>query len=160
MTVGREHAAEVWELLRSRHRDNLSPPSRVSGALMPFIDYLDRCTSASDRLLITGEFPEILVIAGRKFAGDGVVFGSWYASAANQEQTVRQLQVSPPLFVIHAGDYAGFVGRFDRVDAFVTDAYEPLAEIPVEGAESARILAYRNRSPIRTDPATGWRCYR
>jgi hypothetical protein len=155
-----EHAQEVAGLVLSRHRDNLSPPSRVSRALMPFIAYLDRCTSTSDRLIVTGEFPEVLVIAGRKFAGDGVVFGSWYASEVHQDRTVEQLLMSPPLFVIHAGDYEGFRGRFPLVDRFATGAYEPFTEIPVEGTGNARILVHRDRVPVRTDAATGWRCFR
>ncbi|MGH9257421.1 MAG: hypothetical protein ACRD3C_22905, partial [Vicinamibacterales bacterium] len=155
-----EHARDVSRLLGSRHRENLSPPSRVSRALMPFVSYVDRCTSASDRLIVTGEFPEVLVIAGRGFAGDGVVFGSWYASVMHQERTVRQLRARPPLFVLHAGDYEGFRGRFGSVDAFVSLAYDPIAEIPVEGTENIRILAHRDRTPTRTDLQTGWRCYR
>jgi hypothetical protein len=154
-----EHAQEVAGLLRTRHRDNIAPPSRVSQALMPFIDYLERCTSASDRLIVTGEFPELMVIAGRAFAGDGVVFGSWYASEMHQDRTVQQLQARPPLFVIHAGDYEGFQGRFGLVEMFVMGAYEPFTEVAVEGTDSVRILVHRNRTPLRTDSETGWRCY-
>ena len=33
---------------------------------MPFMSYLDRCTLPSERLIVTGEFPEVLVIAGRR----------------------------------------------------------------------------------------------
>jgi hypothetical protein len=155
-----EHAREVSGLLRSRHRDNLSPPSRVSRALMPFMSYLDRCTLPSERLIVTGEFPEVLVIAGRRFAGDGMVFGSWYASVAHQDRTVKRLEASPPLFVIHAGDYEGFRGRFGQVDAFVSAAYQEVAEVPVEGTSSIRILADRNRISNRTDPETHLGCYR
>ena len=155
-----EHAQEVAGLLRTRHRDNIAPPSRVSQALMPFIEYLERCTSASDRLIVTGEFPEVLVIAGRGFAGDGVVFGSWYTSEMHQDHTVQQLQARPPLFVIHAGDYEGFHGRFGLVEMFVMGAYQPFTGVAVEGTDSVRILVHRNRAPLRTDSMTGWQCYR
>jgi hypothetical protein len=109
--------------------------------------------------MVTGEFPEILVIAGRGFAGDGVVFGSWYASETHQDRTVRQLEARPPLFVLHAGDYDGFRGRFGQVETFVEGRYELFAEVPVEGTNSVRILVDRNRTPVGTDSATGWRCY-
>jgi hypothetical protein len=155
-----EHAREVSGLLRGRHRENLSPPSRVSRALMPFMSYLDRCTLPSERLIVTGEFPEVLVIAGRRFAGDGMVFGSWYASVAHQDRTVKRLEASPPLFVIHAGDYEGFRGRFGQVDAFVSASYQEVAEVPVEGTSSIRILADRNRISNHTDPETHLGCYR
>lgn len=155
-----EHGREVAGLLGSHHRDNLSPPSRVSRALMPFVAYLDRCTSTSDRLIVTGEFPEVLVIAGRRFAGDGVVFGSWYASETRQDRTVDQLRADPPLFVLHTGDYDGFRGRFGLVEAFVSGAYEPMTEIAVEGTDSVRILVHRDRKPTRTDSETDWPCFR
>ena len=154
-----EHARDIYQQLGTRHRDNRFPPSRVSTALMPFMSYVDRCTSPSDRLLVTGEFPELLVIAGRGFAGDGVVFGSWYASAARQDRTVGQLLRRPPLLVIHAGDYEGFASRFDLIDQFVNSGYEPMAEIPVEGSNSIRILSLRDRRSTRADSETGWRCY-
>ena len=155
-----EHAREVSQLLGTRHRENLAPPSRVSRALMPFVSYLDRCTSVSDRLMVTGEFPEVLVIAGRAFAGDGVVFGSWYASVMQQERTVTQLHARPPLFVLHAGDYDGFRGRFGSIDAFVNGAYEPFAEVAVEGTNPVRILVQNDRVAARPDRETGWPCYR
>ena len=41
----RARAAAVRQLLASSHRQTLAPPSRVSAALMPFFNYLDRCTS-------------------------------------------------------------------------------------------------------------------
>lgn len=155
-----EHARDIYQQLGTSHRDNRFPPSRVSRALMPFMSYVDRCTQVSDRLLVTGEFPELLVIAGRRFAGDGVVFGSWYASAIHQERTVGQLLREPPVFVIHAGDYAGFASRFDLIDAFVMSAYALMAEIPVEGSGSVRILSRHGHAVNRPDPDTGWPCYR
>jgi hypothetical protein len=127
---------------------------------MPFVAYLDRCTSTSDRLIVTGEFPEVLVIAGRRFAGDGVVFGSWYASEIRQDRTVDQLRADPPLFVLHTGDYDGFRGRFGLVEAFVSGAYEAMTEIAVEGTDSVRILVHRDRKPTRTDSETNWPCFR
>ena len=154
-----EHAGDVYRQLGTSHRDNRFPPSRVASALMPFMSYVDRCTAPSDRLLVTGEFPELLVIAGRGFAGDGVVFGSWYASAAHQDRTVGRLLRQPPLLVIHAGDDDGFASRFDLIDQFVKNGYEPMAEIPVDGSTSIRILSLRERRSTAADSATGWRCY-
>ena len=107
----RERTLEVSQLLSTSHRQNASSPSRFSTALMPFFAYVDRCTSPSDRLIVTGEFPDVLVLAGRGFAGDGVVFGSWYSSATHQERTIERLLAQPALFVLHMGDYAGFLGR-------------------------------------------------
>lgn len=151
--------ARVSELLRSPHRQELAPPSRYSEALMPFFRYLDRCTSRLDRLIVTSELPDILVLAGRRFAGDPVVFGAWYSSETRQDHSIERLRERPGLFVLHMDDYPAFRGRFGLVDAYIEREYESMAAIPVEGAGSARILVQRSRSPVRTDPETGWRCF-
>jgi hypothetical protein len=79
---------------------------------------------------------------------------------AHQDRTVKRLEASPPLFVVHAGDFEGFRGRFGLVDAFVSAAYQEVAEVPVEGTNSVRILVDRNRISSRIDPETHLGCYR
>jgi len=155
----RAHAADMWQRLGTSHRANAFPASRYSIALMPFFRYVDRCTMPSERLIVTGEFPEVLVLANRAFAGDGVVLGSWYSSAIHQDRTVALLRARPALFVLHVGDYAGFRNRFPLVDTHIASAYVPLATVPVEGADPIRILALRDRQPVATDRETGWPCY-
>jgi len=157
LTGVRARAIEVSELLRSPHRRDT--PSRYSGALMPFFGYLDRCTSRSERLIVTGEFPDVLVMAGRRFAGDGVVFGSWYSSVTHQDRTIARLQARPALFVLHMGDYATFRNRFGPVDTYLAGQYEPMAEIPVDAGSDIRILVLRDRRAARVDAETGWRCF-
>ena len=91
-------------------------------------------------MIVTGEFPDVVVLAGRKFAGDGVVFGAWYSSVVHQDRTVEKLRRERALFVLHMDAYDAFRTRYPLVDAFVTQEYEPMAEVPVEGAGSIRIL--------------------
>ena len=152
-----ERAREVATMLRGTHRDD--NPSRYSAALAPFYAYVDRCTSASDRLIVTGEFPDVLVLAGRKFAGDGVVFGAWYSSSTHQDRTLERLRTDPALFTLHMGDYATFHERFSLIDRYVNEAYEPMAEIPVVEGGVIQILALRDRRTAGVDTATGWRCF-
>jgi hypothetical protein len=156
----RDRTEEVWHLLGTSHRENAAPASRYAIALMPFLAYVDRCSLPTDRLIVTGEFPELLVLAGRGFAGDGVVLGSWYLSAAHEEHTLERLRSDAALFVIDAGDYAGFQNRFRLVDAYLREQYRVMAEVPVPDAPTARIMAPRERAPVRTDAQTGWPCYR
>jgi hypothetical protein len=156
----RARVDETFQLLATSHRQNLAPPSRVSTGLMPFFAYAARCTAPSDRLVVTGEFPEILVLAGRGFAGDGVVFGSWYASSAHQDRTLRRLKATPALFVLHVGDYDGFRQRFGLIDMHINGAYAPMAQLPVDGADAVRILVYKSHRPAHIDQATGWPCFR
>ena len=154
----RGRTAEVWSRLHSQHRDDV--PSRYSLALRPFFVYIDRCTSPADRLIVTGEFPDVLVLAGRRFAGDGIVFGSWYASVTHQDRTVVRLRAEPALFVLHMGDYASFRDKYPQVDAYVSAAYWPMAEVPVDEGGTIQILVDKARMQRRVDAATGWPCFK
>ena len=152
-------AREVSDLLGRPHRQDIAPPSRISAALMPFFNYLDRCTSQSEQLIVTGEFPDVPVLAGRGFAGDGVVFGAWYSSARHQDQTVEQLRARPPLFVVYV-DAPALRSRFPLVEEFVRDLYRPMTEVPAEGFGTVPILVDRTRVPTTTDAVTGWPCFK
>jgi hypothetical protein len=153
----RERTLRVADLLRRPHRQELSPPSRIAGALIPFFEYLDRCTTTSDRLIVTGEFPDIVVLAGRRFAGDGVTFAG-YSSARKQARTIERMRAQPPLLALYM-DRRSFQGRFPAVEAYLVAEFAPMAEIPVEGAERVPILVHRGRTPLRVDGRTGWPCF-
>ncbi|NOT24872.1 MAG: hypothetical protein HOP16_02110 [Acidobacteria bacterium] len=153
----RIRTSEVIELLRRSHRGDT--PSRYSAALAPFFDYLDRCSSQSDRLIVTGEFPDVLVLAGRRFAGDGVVFGAWYSSSVHQDRTLAQIEEDPALFALHMGDYSTFQERFNLIDQYLNREYDEMAEVAVPEAGTIRILKLRRRAPVGTDAATGWPCF-
>jgi hypothetical protein len=147
-------AAALW--LNGPHRE--TPPSRVSAALRPFFAYLDRCTTRADRLIVTGEFPEVVVLSGRRFASDGVVFGAWYSSVRHQDRTLEQMKSRDPLFaVVIEGD--AFRERFPIIHDYVASDYTRMADIPVDGAPPVPILVSRHRPVIRTDAETGWPCY-
>lgn len=153
----RSRTTEVIDLLRRSHRADT--PSRYSAALAPFFEYLDRCSSRSDRLIVTGEFPDVLVLAGRKFAGDGVVFGAWYSSFVHQDRTLAQIEKDPPLFVLHMGDYATFQERFGLIDQYLNREYIDMAEVVVPEAGTIRILELQSRVALGTDAATAWPCF-
>jgi len=154
----REHAAEVSQLLRSQHRQDV--PSRYSLALRPFFDYVDRCTAPSDRLIVTGEFPDVLVLAGRRFAGDGIVFGSWYSSVTHQDRTIVRLRADPALFVLHMGDDEAFRMKYPIVAAYLDGGYRPMADIPVDDGGTIQILVEQSRKAAGVDASTGWPCFK
>jgi hypothetical protein len=153
----RERTDEVLTLLRSSHRSDT--PSRYAVALLPFFAYLDRCTAPTDRLIVTSEYPDVLVLAGRRFAGDGVVFGVWYSSVERQDVTLERVRRDPALFTLHMGDYATFSERYALIDGYIREAYAPMAEVPVPGADTVRILVLRDRPSVGTDAQTGWPCF-
>jgi hypothetical protein len=152
-------ARDVSGLLRRPHRQDAAPPSRVAAALMPFFSYLDRCTDESERLIVTGESPDVPVLAGRRFASDGVVLGAWYSSAKHQDRTVEALRARPPLFVAYM-DTRAFRSRFPLIEGFIREGYRTMADIPVEGGGTIPILVHQARVPVTTDPDTGWPCFK
>lgn len=152
-----ERSAEVIHMLRSSHRTDA--PSRHATALLPFYAYLDRCTSRSDRLAVTGDAPDIPVLARRRFAGDGVVFAAGYSSSLRQTRTLARLRADPALFTIHVGDYTTFQDRFSLIDGYIAQAYEPLTEVPVVEGDTIRILVLRDRPRTGVDAQTGWPCF-
>jgi hypothetical protein len=154
----RARVIEVSTLLASPHRQTLSPPSRQAAALMPFFAYMDRCTSQADRIIVTGEFPDLIVLAGRQFASDGSVFGAWYSSRARQRQTLQRLEQKPALLVFFS-DEPSFRGRFPIIADYVAEAYEPMAAVAVEGADPLSILVLRGHRPAAVDAQTGWPCF-
>lgn len=149
---------EIANILRLPHRQTQMLPSRVSAALMPFFGYLDRCTSEADRLIVTGENPDVVVLAGRGFASDGVVLGAWYSSVANQGRTLERLRSQPALFVLLL-DEQGFRQRFPLIAQYVDEEYRPFATMTEPGIE-VPILVHGRRAASRMDAATGWPCFR
>jgi hypothetical protein len=158
LTGIRAQAAEVSQRLRSPHRQDV--PSRYSLALRPFFDYVDRCTSPSDRLIVTGEFPDVLVLAGRRFAGDAIVFGSWYASVRHQDRTLARLQAAPALFVLHMGDYESFHRKYEQVAAYLESGYQLMTDVEVDEGGTIEILVEQSRQSTGADASTGWPCFR
>jgi len=156
----RARAGAVSRLLALPHRQNTAPPSRASAALIPFFEYLDRCTSRSDRIIVTGEFPDVVVLAGRGFAGDGVVFGAWYSSRTRQDRSIELLRTRSAPLAIHIDNSPQFRLQFDLISAYLEREYELLTTIQTDGAGVIPILVQRSRAPVRTDPNTGWPCFR
>jgi hypothetical protein len=154
----RTRAAAVSGLLSRPHRQDVAPPSYVSAALMPFFAYVDRCSSVDDRILVTGEFPDVVVLARRRFASDGVVMGAWYSSARHQDRTLARMRDEPPLFVVYI-DQRPFRTRFPHVDRFLAESFQPLVTVTSDAGESIPLLVNRSRTAARMDGTTGWPCF-
>jgi hypothetical protein len=127
--------------------------------LTPFYAYVDRCTSRDDRLIVTGDYADVIVLAGRGFASDGVTFGVWYSSVAHQAQTITEMRARPALLTILLSE-TEFRRRYPQVADYVAREYVPMTDIASSEAGRVRILVNRARRATRTDPATGWLCFR
>jgi hypothetical protein len=156
-----EHAGGLVHVLTHPENEARKLPSRVSAGLVPFFHYLDRCSATSDRLLVSGPYPDVFVLARRGFAGGHIAFmEAFYNSDAEQSRTLERMrQESVPFVVLPLDDQDAFARSFPKVLAHITSNYELLADIPVEGLKGVRILVERSRRPSGVDSMTGWPCF-
>jgi hypothetical protein len=126
--------ARIPGLLRQRIAElktRLSPRNFSSGALediVPFLDYVRRCTAPEHRLFIAGELPEIYVLVGRPFAGgQPALRRGYFDTTEDQERLVLRLrrQQVPLAIVVTESDASGFPVVMQELQTRFT----PLAEI-------------------------------
>ena len=156
-----QHTAAVVSALTNPEVDARKLPSRVSAGLVPFLRYVNRCTAPTDRLLVSGPYPDVFVLSRRGFAGGHIAFlEGFYRSDADQELTLKRLQrESVPFVVLPLDEQDAFARSFPKVLAHVTAAYDLLADIPVDGLKGVRILVDRGRTSAAIDSETGWPCF-
>jgi hypothetical protein len=156
-----QHTAAVVNALAQPEVDVRKLPSRVSAALVPFLRYVDRCTAPTDRLLVSGPYPDVFVLGRRGFAGGHITFTQgFYHSEADQELTLaRMKRQSVPFVVLPLDDQPAFEDGFRHVHAHIAAAYEPLADVQADGLKGIRIMVDRARTPHGTDSETGWPCF-
>jgi hypothetical protein len=156
-----QHTAAVIAALSEPEMNARKLPSRVSAGLVPFFRYLNRCTDASDRLIVSGPYPDVFVLSRRGFAGGHIAFlEAFYHSDADQLLTLQRMTgESVPFVILPLDDQDAFARSFPKVLAHVTASYDVLADIPVDGLKGVRIMVERERLPGGTDPETGWPCF-
>jgi hypothetical protein len=156
-----EHTAGLITALTIPEMDTRKLPSRVSAGLVPFLHYVDRCTVPTDRLLVSGPYPDVFVLARRGFAGGQIAFREgFHHSAAEQSLTLaRMTRQSVPFVVLPLDDQDAFERSFPRVMAHITAAYDVLTDIQVEALKGVRIMIERARPRTGTDSVTGWPCF-
>ncbi len=160
-SIVRLRAGDLWERFQRRVPERDHVPSRYALALLPFMEYVNRCTATQDRLLVTGLFPEINVIADRGFAGGHGSFRPYfYTSDADQAQTVARLQRQSVPFVVSARQwYPELKGQMPAVFAYLEQRFEPFVHVPVPETDGVDLLIERGRAATRVDAATGWPCF-
>jgi len=136
-------------------------PSRNSEALLPFYDYVERCSSPRDRLVMTGLQPDVFVLANRGFAGGQMAYRpAFYASEQNQQKAIARMRSqSVPLVIVSLEEESGFRSALPLVAGYIDQRYEPLARIPVSGTRGLQLYVERGRRATGTDAETGWPCF-
>jgi hypothetical protein len=145
--------------LRSRFTD-YQLPTPAARRLVPFFQYVDRCTDPRDRLLIGGFLVEVPFYARRLFAAGQEYFGAYFGSAANQRFAFDHLRrQSVPFVILPSDGRAEFENRFPDVAGYVRARYERLADVAVDEELTIHILVDREKPASGRDPATGWPCF-
>lgn len=157
----RDHIDALITALTQPEVEARKLPSRVSAGLVPFLRYVGRCTAPTDRMLVSGPYPDVFVLGRRGFGGGHIAFlEAFYHSDADQQLTLTRLQgESVPFVVLPLDDQDAFSRSFPRILAHVTAAYDVLVDIPVDGLKGVRIMVDRARTRIGTDRETGWPCF-
>ena len=157
----RDHTAGVVAELTHPEVEARKLPSRISAGLVPFLRYVNRCTDATDRLLVSGPYPDVFVLGRRGFAGGHFAFlEGFYNSDADQRASLERMQhQSVPFVVLPFDDQESFARSFPRILAHVTATYDVLTDVAVEETKGIRIMIERARPRAGTDSATGWPCF-
>jgi hypothetical protein len=147
--------------LRNTRPQGSHIPSRNSEALLPFFDYLDRCSSPRDRIVMTGLQPDVFVVANRGFAGGQMAFRpAFYDTPSNQQKAIARMRSqSVPFVIVALEEERGFRGALPLVAAYVDEHYEPLTHVPVSDTRGLQIFVEKGRRAPTVDAATGWPCF-
>jgi hypothetical protein len=158
-TALRQRIAGLQDRFDSRH----APTGRIA-AMVPFFEYLDRCTTIEHRLFVAGYAPEIYTYARRLFAGGhGQFIQGYQVSDVALQRIVARLQQTFVLFAVMLSDEErGWRAESAPVDAFIAAHFSPMADIVLDKDRTLRVLVRNGSDAIRTgtDRKTGWPCFR
>jgi hypothetical protein len=136
-------------------------PSTAAAALVPFYEYLGRCTTTEHRLLIVGLITEVSYFAQRGFAGGQVALVSGYFEGeVYQRAVVATLQKQTVPFVVIPGRaYTDSLeGSFPIVADYIQPRYRPLAMFGDPATTGVQVLIDASLPATRPDDLTGWPC--
>lgn len=127
------------------------------------VDYLRQCTSTEDRVLVVADAPEILAVAGVRFAGGQPTFRpGFYTLERDQQLTIERLrrQSVPVIVLDERTSYTShFVPQFPLVHAHVMAHYEPAGELAAPAGPPLQVFTERGRAATGQYRATGMPCF-
>jgi hypothetical protein len=138
-------------------------PSRAALALVPFFEYVDRCTAPDHRLLLPGFIPEVAVYAQRPFAGGRSTILAGFIDTPDDRRRIQERLTAQtvPFVVVTPNDKARVWAAYPELARFVQDGYEPLITYRSEtGDPVVEVFVSRTLQSPKQDPITGWLCFR
>jgi hypothetical protein len=107
-------------VLVTRRLEHAAPDIQPNPALAPLVAYLERCTQANDRVLVSGFGPEIPVLAHRPFAAG---LPSWipgyYEDAADVSRAIARLNREQLGAVVMLDGSTVFMRSWPAVDQWI-----------------------------------------
>lgn len=130
-------------------------------SMLPFFEYLDRCTTPRHRLLVTGNAPELYVYAQRPFAAGQPMFieGYFQSERAQQLQLDRMAKQVVAFVLVLSDQFDDWRKGFPRLQSFVDARFRALTDVHIDATRSVRVLVHAGLPPTRVDLSTGWPCY-
>ena len=146
--------------LTTRYAREQLPDGRLL-QLVPFFEYVDRCTTVRQRLLVAGNAPEVYIYARRPFAAGHSTFIEGYTqSSREQQRLLERAQSQVVAFVLILSDeYETWRRGFPQLNAFVESRFTPMADIAVGPTRTVRVLVHTGLPPTHIDRPTGWPCF-
>jgi len=124
------------------------------------VDYLRRCLSPADRVLVTWFAPEYFVFSGRGFAGGhALFFPASFATDHDQALTLERLaRESVPVVLLNETEKTAFGQSFPRLAAFIAEQYTVRAWF-FHNADTRVGVAFRNDLHPKSDfESESWAC--
>jgi hypothetical protein len=157
-----ERFEERSEQLHDRFNEH-QMPSRAALALVPFFQYVDRCTTVEHRLLLPGLIPEVAVYAGRPVAGGRLTMLAGYNDAPDdrRELQARLNRQMVPYVLVTPNDQAAVWSAYPELATLVRSHYRPLITYTsADGGDPVVEVFVSQALPARrTDSTTGWPCF-
>lgn len=156
--VGRRLVTVTAEL-RALPSSKAAPPDAEPNAA----EYVRMCTASADRVLVVADAPEILAMAGRRFAGGHPTFRpGFYTLESDQRQTLERLRhESVPIVLLDEEDsYSShFVPQFRLIDEWVMSGYARAGELPAPAGAPVQVYTLRGRTSSGQYRTTGLPCF-
>jgi len=132
----------------------LPPPAGTVGPDGPTVaDYIHACTSASQRVLVVADAPEILAMAARSPAAGHMTFRpGFYTLDHDQRLMLERLRAQDVPIVVTDLERTyreNFAAQFTLIDDFIMKHYELAGELPALAGDPVRVFVRRGR------PVTG-----
>ncbi len=156
-----ERFVERSEELHERFNIHQVPAGPVP-ALGLFFDYVDRCTTRDERLLLPGFIPEVAVYAQRPFAGGrSTILPGYIDTTSERQRLMARIAMQRVLFVVVTGKFKDPVWRaYPELAAYVAEHYRQLVTYGPEGDRRVEVYVNHTLRSTSVDSATGWPCFR